>query len=580
MSAPPADPAAGFAPTTAPAGGAGPPALGDARARAALGSDADPTDVRAALAAALGVGLLGDLLVRGGPLGLGLVAWAACAIGALLFVARRRGRPVTVAAALLAGLALAFAACLAWRDAGTLAALALVGLVTTAAALARALRDGAAWAFEHAEAGAYAAGAWAVAQEAAAGVCAFGGGSTLRGWGVEAAPVRALGVWLRGALLAAPVLTVFGLLLAAADGAFARLLSRALAVDIAALAGHAVWTAAGAWAAAGYAAGALFAKAPAEGDPPGASAAAPVSRRFGLQIGPAEVCVALACVDLLLLAFVFVQLGWVFGARALVGGPELTHASYARRGFFELAAVAAMALPLLVVAATRVARARPGPRTRRAFRAAAGLLLGLLGALVASAGDRMRLYQAAYGLTELRVYVIAFLTWLLVVFAWAAATLVRGRPAPFALGAAVLAWAWVLGLHAVDPAALVVGVNAGRAGAGSASPAAREPDARGLDVAYLASLGADAVPGLVARVVPRAAAMDAAARCAVARHLGPSLARAEAADSGGWRHWNWSRVRAARAARAARNMPAARSPAAGAASCATLDAPRPRRGYR
>jgi hypothetical protein len=290
--------------------------------------------------------------------------------------------------------------------------------------------------------------------------------------------------------------------------------------------------------------------------------------------------VALACVDLLLLAFVFVQLGWVFGARALVGGPELTHASYARRGFFELAAVAAMALPLLVVAATRVARARPGPRTRRAFRAAAGLLLGLLGALVASAGDRMRLYQAAYGLTELRVYVIAFLTWLLVVFAWAAATLVRGRPAPFALGAAVLAWAWVLGLHAVDPAALVVGVNAGRAGAGSASPAAREPDARGLDVAYLASLGADAVPGLVARVVPRAAAMDAAARCAVARHLGPSLARAEAADSGGWRHWNWSRVRAARAARAARNMPAARSPAAGAASCATLDAPRPRRGYR
>jgi hypothetical protein len=353
--------------------------------------------------------------------------------------------------------------------------------------------------------------------------------------------------------------------------------SRALDVDVAALAGHAVWTAAGAWAAAGYAAGALFAEPPAEGDAPGASAAAPASRRFALRIGPAEVCVALACVDLLLLAFVLVQLGWVFGGRALVGGPELTYASYARRGFFELAAVAAMALPLLVVAATRVARARPGPRTRRAFRAAAGLLLGLLGALVASAGDRMRLYQAAYGLTELRVYVIAFLAWLLVVFAWAAATLVRGRPAPFALGAAVLAWAWVLGLHAVDPAALVVAVNAGRAGAGSASPAARDPDAGGLDVAYLASLGADAVPGLVARVVPRAAAMDAAARCAVVRHLGPSLARAEAADSGGWRHWNWARVRAARAARAARNTWAARPPAA--ANCATLGASRPRRGY-
>jgi hypothetical protein len=188
----------------------------------------------------------------------------------------------------------------------------------------------------------------------------------------------------------------------------------------------------------------------------------------------------------------------------------------------------------------------------------------------------MRLYQAAYGLTELRVYVVAFLAWLLVVFAWAAATLVRGRPAPFALGATVLAWAWVLGLHAVDPAALVVEVNAGRAGAGSASPAARDPDARGLDVAYLASLGADAVPGLVARVVPRAAAMDAAARCAAARHLGPSLARAAGADAGGWRRWNWARVRAARAAR---NVPAPRALAAGAASCAHPDGRPPRRGY-
>jgi hypothetical protein len=419
-----------------------------------------------------------------------------------------------------------------------------------------------------------------VAREAAAGGAALGGGGgALRGWDAAAAPVRALGVWLRGALLAAPVLAVFGLLLAAADGAFARLLSRALDVDVAALVGHAAWTAAGTWAAAGYAAGALFAAPPVDGDAPGASAAPPAGPRRGLRVGPAEVCVALACVDLLLLAFVVVQLGWAFGGRALVGGPGLTYASYARRGFFELAAVAAMALPLLVVAATRVARARPGPRTRRAFRAAAGLLLALLGALVASAGDRMRLYQAAYGLTELRLYVIAFLAWLLVVFAWAAATLVRGRPAPFALGAAVLAWAWVLGLHAVDPAALVVEVNATRAGAGSASPAARDADARGLDVAYLASLGADAVPGLVARVLPRAAAMDVAARCAAARQLGPSFARADAADAGGWRRWNWARVRAARAARGARYTPAARALAAGTASCARPDAGPPRRGY-
>jgi hypothetical protein len=267
----------------------------------------------------------------------------------------------------------------------------------------------------------------------------------------------------------------------------------------------------------------------------------------------ADVCVAVLLVDALLGAFVAVQAWRAFGGPAPGDAAGPSYAEYARRGFFELAAVAGLALPLVVSASAAVARAGAGAGARRAFRAAAGLLLVVLGALLVAAADRMRLYAAAYGLTEVRVYVLAFLAWLALVFAWAARTLLRGRPAAFALGSAVLAWGAVFALHAADPAALVVRANAGRA--------ASRPDAPGdaagrgappLDVAYLAALGADAAPALVARVLPRAVAVEeAGARCAALRALAPALARARAGADGGWRGWNLARRRAARAARGA-----------------------------
>jgi hypothetical protein len=341
--------------------------------------------------------------------------------------------------------------------------LALLGLVTSAAALARALRDGAGWAFENAEVAVYAAGGWAVAREMVAGPRAMGlDGAALREWAPGEAPVHAAATSIRGALLAAPVLGVFALLLSAADGAFASLVGRVFDIDLVALGGHALWTLGGGWVLAGYAAGAVFA-APAPAARADCAAITVTSGVRRLRIGAAEVVVAVALVDALLAAFVALQGARLFGAPRLGTAPGDGYAELARRGFFELSAVAALALPLLVAAASVVRRAAPGDFTRRAFRTAAGLLLALLGALLLSAADRMRLYEAAYGLTELRLYVLGFLAWLAAVFAWAAATLLRERPGAFALGGTVLAWAAVFVMHAVDPAALVVRVNASRA---------------------------------------------------------------------------------------------------------------------
>lgn len=236
---------------------------------------------RLAVLAVLAAGAAGDVLLRGVPLGVNLVPWTATALALLFAVARARARPVTVGAGVLAALALAFAACTAWRAAAALVALDLLTLGTVACALALA-------------------GARALAADHAA-------------LGDLRAAHRAHGevTALRGAALAAPVLGIFALLLASADGAFSHLLGRAFAVDFGAATAHGLWTLAGAWAVAGFTAGALFAD-------PGPEPAHDVARPPGWtsRIRGAEVCVALELVDALFLALGVVQLGWLFGGRA------------------------------------------------------------------------------------------------------------------------------------------------------------------------------------------------------------------------------------------------------------------------
>ncbi len=95
--------------------------------------------------------------------------------------------------------------------------------------------------------------------------------------------------------------------------------------------------------------------------------------------------------------------------------------------------------------------------------------LGILGALVvlllvimASALQRMRLYQEEFGLTELRLYTTAFMGWLALVFGWFLLTVLPGRRERFAFGALAVRFAVVGLLDALNPDALIVGINAQR----------------------------------------------------------------------------------------------------------------------
>ena len=177
----------------------------------------------------------------------------------------------------------------------------------------------------------------------------------------------------------------------------------------------------------------------------------------------------------------------------------MTYADYARHGFFELVIVAVLVLPL-ILGADAVADG-----TRRQLRLVRGLavtLIALVGVVIASALQRLWLYQEQFGLTELRVYATGVVLWLAVVFVWLAVTVLRGRRHLFATGAVALGFAATLSLNVLDPDALIARTNVAR------------PQA---DVSYLASLSDDAVPTLLRAASAARSVAAASTRACAAR---------------------------------------------------------------
>src|SRR6185436_2452284 len=142
------------------------------------------------------------------------------------------------------------------------------------------------------------------------------------------------------------------------------------------------------------------------------------------------------------------------------------------------------------------------PAGLRRFRFAAVGMLGLLTVVVASALQRMRLYVDAYGFTVDRLFATAVMVYLVMVLAWLGWTVLRGASRRFAFGAVVQALSVLAGLHVLNPDAFVARHNLERPGV-----------ERPFDVKYVASLGADVAPVLLA-ALPRLEQADA---CVAAR---------------------------------------------------------------
>ncbi len=321
-----------------------------------------------------------------------------------------------------------------------------------------------------------------------------------------------------GVALATPILLVFAALFASADPVFSNVLTNLFAFDAETVISHTFFIGFWAFLVAGYLRWSFLGH-PFQGLTP--------ANRTVASIVP--LATALGLLNALFLLFVVVQLRYFFGGAALVEATSgLTYAEYARRGFFELMTASGLVLPILLGAEALVRGATAAQV--RVFRQLAGLLLGLLLVIMASALQRMRLYVAAFGLSTDRLYATAFMILLLGVFAWFAWTVLRGQRQRFVFGSLMQGLAVLAGLHLLNPDAFVVKSNLNR-------PAAERP----FDAKYALTLGGDAVPALI-DAMPRLGAEE---RCVVVRGL---LARWDKADTD-WRTWNWSRARARRLVR-------------------------------
>lgn len=344
----------------------------------------------------------------------------------------------------------------------------------------------------------------------------------------------------RGAVLAAPVVALLAVLLASADAVFAARLA-ALRVDLPQfddLAGRVLLAAAVAY----VAAGGLWHLARQRAAP------APVASEVPRVLGFTEAVVVLGSVNLLFAAFVAVQVRYLFGGQSALVAGGLTHAEYARRGFGELVAVAAVSLALHLALAG-LAR-RESPVRRWVFTALAATLTVLVLVILASAFQRLTLYEQAFGFTRLRTVVHVFIVWLGFLLLAVLALELADRLRLFLVAGIVAAVGFAGTLNVVGVDALIARHNLARAAQGAE-----------LDLSYLAGLSPDAVPELVAGL-PALAPVQAADVAGVAVCIGQ---RGAAED---WRGWRLADLRAAQALRSVpHRLPAGDPTASAAAPC-------------
>ncbi|MDP9190897.1 MAG: DUF4173 domain-containing protein [Acidobacteriota bacterium] len=316
--------------------------------------------------------------------------------------------------------------------------------------------------------------------------------------------VRGTGVVLRGTLIAAPALIIFGSLFASADPEFGSLLRELIRFDPAEAFQHLFMTVLIAAICAGFLRSlALSGEMPRPGSP------------SMLSLPSAETNFALGLVNLLFLLFVATQFRYFFDAT-----PEnLTQ--YARRGFFELVWVVALVVPMLLLAEWLVAK----DRGVALFRGLAGLQVALVFIIAGSAFYRMKLYRDEFGLTRLRFFTTAFMIWVAVLLIWFVCTVLTGRRRRFAIGALATGMAAVVALHAINPDNIIAESNVART----------RTTQKTFDSYYTLNLSDDAA----ATILANADIVGPEVVQRVLRRHRPT----------GWRTWNMSRAKARELAR-------------------------------
>lgn len=244
-------------------------------------------------------------------------------------------------------------------------------------------------------------------------------------------------------------------------------------------------------------------------------------------LGATEHLILMAGVTLLFWVFLAVQISYFFGNLPSITGSGMTFAEYARRGFAELSIVASCTAFLIIVAE----RYGQTDRRRQLLR---GVTLSVIVAvlfLLASAFHRVSLYEEAYGFTTARLYAQTYM----IVVAISLVALAREvtaelNPSRLFRIAGVTAILAFIGLIYWNHESWIADRNVDLfASTGK------------LDVVYLTrDLSADAIPTIVSRIptLPEPAKSQLSAAL-IQRNSRPHADR--------WFEWNLGRTRARKA---------------------------------
>jgi hypothetical protein len=440
---------------------------------------------RRILFAALAVGLLAEVALDGPAIGLNAPILTAVVLVAAWLVRRRERAPDPLDAWLPVS-AMVLTAFVAVRADPFVGFLDLLGAAAFTGASAAAF-SGLAVTRRSATA-VMAIGAWVLE-----GVIAGTGRALRAGRPAPTDSPRQRPTWLgpvaRGLLLAVPLVLIFAVLFASADPIFNRGFEDLLGfrIDIGDLPGRVIFVLAIAWLAGGLLSVAATGLPAMEGSSLGAAARSAAATERAL--GTTEAIIVLVAVDLVVGLFVGLQLAYLFGGLDTLAAAGMKYSDYARRGYFELVAAAALAGGILVALEYQVtSRSRP-------YVALAIGLVGLTIVVLASAALRLKLYQEAYGWTELRLYVTISIAAMAITLASLAVFLATDRTRWLGHAMAVIGLVSLIALNLLAPAAFVAERNLARV----IDPSLVPPDGEiSLDSDYLAVLPDDAVPALVA----------------------------------------------------------------------------------
>lgn len=252
-------------------------------------------------------------------------------------------------------------------------------------------------------------------------------------------------------------------------------------------------------------------------------------------LGQIEALIILGAVNLLFLSFVILQFTYFFGGGKNIHLEGYTYSEYAVRGYFELVTVTVIAL-LLFYGLALVTK-RETDVQRWIFSGFGILLMGLTGVILFSAFQRLSLYEAAYGFTRLRTITHISMIWIGLLLLAVIVLEVSQNMKRLAIVLIIVIFGFGLTVNVVNIDKFIVQQNINRA----LNTSDLETTVR-LDTEYLYSLSYDSIPPLISYVTDSAIPNDI--KEDIAGILACRSVNLEMPEKQSWFSFHYSRSRA------------------------------------